>query len=432
MVRQFTHILQKIPEPLVLSLVLAAAAWCASLFLRPEPLVLIQAWNKGLWSLLSFSMQMVLCLSSGFALAQAPVIEKRLHQLMEWPKNFAQMTAMVAFVSMLLGMLHWGLGLAGGTLLVRIAVEQLKRNSWPASKGLLGAAGYLPLMIWHGGLSGSAPLLMSSQNHFLYQKTGLIELGRTIGHVSNLTLFLTLLIVMPLACFFWAKKIASSPHKEKIAGPVLEETSSLSTVNEKPWGLVVGTLGVLFVGFEISKLGFGKIGLNQINAFFLFLAVLFHARLHSFSHAFKAGVLSSWSIVLLFPIYGAIMALVKESGLALAFVESLTSIASSWSLPLLTFFSAGVLNIFIPSGGGQWAVQGPIAIQAGQNLGLAPELMIMAVAYGDQVTNMLQPFWALPLLGMNQLPARDLLRYTIPLMILGALFMMLTLFLRTL
>ena len=126
------------------------------------------------------------------------------------------------------------------------------------------------------------------------------------------------------------------------------------------------------------------------------------------------------------------MALVKESGLALAFVESLTSIASSWSLPLLTFFSAGVLNIFIPSGGGQWAVQGPIAIQAGQNLGLAPELMIMAVAYGDQVTNMLQPFWALPLLGMNQLPARDLLRYTIPLMILGALFMMLTLFLRTL
>ncbi len=96
------------------------------------------------------------------------------------------------------------------------------------------------------------------------------------------------------------------------------------------------------------------------------------------------------------------------------------SISNETTFPIFTFISAGIVNVFVPSGGGQWAVQGPIIIEAAQQLGVDIPKCVMALAYGDQLTNMLQPFWALPLLGITGLKAKEILPYTLILLVAGS------------
>ena len=124
-------------------------------------------------------------------------------------------------------------------------------------------------------------------------------------------------------------------------------------------------------------------------------------------------------ILIQFPLYFGIMGIMKYSGLVEIFSGFLMNISNETTFPLLTFFSAGLVNIFVPSGGGQWAVQGPIIVEAAENLGIPLGKAIMALAYGDQVTNMLQPFWALPLLGITGLKAKEIIPYTMFLMVIG-------------
>lgn len=429
----FSRLIDRIPEPFTLSLILTVIAFAAALAVGQKTAgQLAMSWTEGLWSISTFAMQMVLCLSTGFAFAQAPVLEKQLKKLCALPRSYAQSVALVAFVSMVLGVVHWGLGLAGGTLLVRQMKKTSMERGFGGPDGLLGAAGYLPLMIWHGGLSGSAPLLMSSDGHFMMAETGVLDLTTTIGHWSNIVMMAMMIPALTLICYRWARN-----YQEELT-PVLklrereERGESLfdSPELKLPWlGLSVGLVGLAFTAVWVAKTGFTHMGLDHLNSLFLFLGLTFHARLGSFLGAFKNGVQSSYSVVLLFPFYGALMSLVRDSGLAAMLSHSLAEVATTATLPLYTFFSACLLNIFIPSGGGQWVVQGPIAVAAGKELGLEPGLMVMAVAYGDQLTNMLQPFWALPLLGVTQISSKDLLRFTVPLMFFGGAFMAIGLFL---
>jgi short-chain fatty acids transporter len=113
------------------------------------------------------------------------------------------------------------------------------------------------------------------------------------------------------------------------------------------------------------------------------------------------------------------MGIMKSTGMVVMISDFFVSIATETTLPIFTFFSAGLVNIFVPSGGGQWAIQGPIVIESALKLGVPLPKAIMALAYGDQITNMLQPFWALPLLGITKLKAREILPYTLILMVVG-------------
>ena len=168
-----------------------------------------------------------------------------------------------------------------------------------------------------------------------------------------------------------------------------------------------------------SSLGF--IQLNFINLIFLGLSLTLHKTINNFTKALQNAIGDISGILIQFPFYFGILALMKSSGLIILFSDSITSIASDFTLPLFTFFSAGLVNFFVPSGGGQWAIQGPIIIETAQQLGADLPKTIMAMAYGDQLTNMLQPFWALPLLGITQLKPQQLLPYTFLLFIVGVL-----------
>ena len=158
---------------------------------------------------------------------------------------------------------------------------------------------------------------------------------------------------------------------------------------------------------------------NFVNLLLFGLAIFLHKNFYEFLNSVNTAIVSASGILIQFPLYFGIMGIMNSSGLVDIFADFFVSISNGISFPILTMLSGGLVNIFVPSGGGQWAVQGPIVLQAAIDLNVSISKTIMALAYGDQLTNMLQPFWALPLLGITQLKAKEIIPYTILIMCIG-------------
>ena len=189
--------------------------------------------------------------------------------------------------------------------------------------------------------------------------------------------------------------------------------------------LGVGLGIALLAGFALYayETGIQRLGLNQVNAVMLGVGLILHASPTSYLRAVEEAARGCAGIILQFPLYAGVMGIMAASGMLAMFAETAAQSSSATTLPLFTFVSAGIVNIFVPSGGGQWAVQGPIALTAGIDADVPVGKMIMSVAYGDQLTNMLQPFWALPLLAITGVKARDIVGYTALLMVVATVWM---------
>ena len=168
---------------------------------------------------------------------------------------------------------------------------------------------------------------------------------------------------------------------------------------------------------------------NMLNFFMLGLAIILHKNFSNFLRAIEEAIKGTSGILIQFPLYFGIMGIMKSTGMVVMVSDFFASIANTITMPIFTFFSAGLVNLFVPSGGGQWAIQGPIVIESALKLGVPLPKAIMALAYGDQITNMLQPFWALPLLGITKLKAKEILPYTMIIMCVGILVYVIGLFL---
>jgi short-chain fatty acids transporter len=162
-----------------------------------------------------------------------------------------------------------------------------------------------------------------------------------------------------------------------------------------------------------------KITPNLINFLMLGLGIILHGNFKNFTNAISESISDISGILIQFPLYFGIMGIMSSSGMVTQISNFFVSFSNVTTLPLVTFFSAGLVNIFVPSGGGQWVIQGPIVVESALRLGVPLNKAIMALAYGDQITNMLQPFWALPLLGITRLKAKEILPYSLLAMIIG-------------
>jgi short-chain fatty acids transporter len=176
-------------------------------------------------------------------------------------------------------------------------------------------------------------------------------------------------------------------------------------------------------GFYAAAHGITRLGLNQVNAIMFGIGLILHASPTAYVRAVEHAARGCAGIIVQFPLYAGVMGIMAASGMLAMAATYATDHSTPSSLPLMTFVSAAIVNLFVPSGGGQWAVQGPIALQAGVEQGVPVGKMIMSVAYGDQLTNMLQPFWALPLLAITGVKAKDIVGYTALLMVVAAVWM---------
>lgn len=399
---------------------------------------ILSSWQFGMWdpALLVFAVQMMLILVLGHVLVLSKPVSRLTTKLTAVVQGNTSAVIMVAASTMLVAFFNWGLGLIFGAIMARKVAEAAKERGFKINYPLIGAAGYVGLMVWHGGMSGSAPLKAAEEGHLaslfpgsedaalLAQLPSYIPTETTIFSSWNLLLFGILLLVVPGVLYLVSrvaptKKVDLPAEKRVLSNKIIEGAERL---DHSRWlNLIFGTLllAAFFISYRENILT-ANLTPNMLNFLMLALCILMHGSFVSFLNALDEAIVGAAAILIQFPLYFGIMGIMRETGMVNEIAVFFSSIATDLSLPVYTFFSAGLVNIFVPSGGGQWAIQGPVVLESAVQLGVPLNKAIMAFAYGDQITNMLQPFWALPLLAITKLKAREILPYTLILLVTGS------------
>jgi short-chain fatty acids transporter len=413
--RPATRLMERwLPDAFIFVLVLTIlAALAAMVFEANSPVAVIRMWGDGFWKLLEFSMQMLLVLVTGYILASSPPVKALLARMAGLASSAGSAIILVSVVSLVASWLNWGFGLVVGAIFARELARQIR-----VDYRLLVASAYSGFVIWHGGISGSIPLTISTAGHFTEAQIGIIPTSETIFSYWNLIICAALFIVIPIAnrmmmpddhemVIVDPAKLRDAPEEALPASP----TPAQRLENSRILMWVVGIPGLIWLGLHFA--GGGGLNLNVVNMTFLFLGIVLHGTARSLLAALDQAVKGGAGIVIQFPFYAGIMAIMTGSGLAASLSEFFVSISSAETLPFWSFIAGGIVNIFVPSGGGQWAVQAPVMLPAAEALGASIPRVAMGVAWGDAWTNLLQPFWALPMLGIAGLKARDIMGYCV-------------------
>lgn len=420
-----------LPDAFVIAVLLTLFVFIVGYFTNPaDPVTLVKSFGDGFWVYLAFTMQMVLLLMTGMVLASVPFVKRGLESLASLANTPNKAYVLTFTVTALAYYINWGLAVVVGAILVR---EVGKRNQ-NAHFPLLVAAAYSPTVLYTAGLSSSIGLTVATKDHFLADVMGVIPTSQTIFSSSTIIIFAALFITMPVIICLMAPKTNIKPYvakevptKKKESDEFVEDTPALKLERTPILGILTGAIGLIYVVNEFVN---GRdLDLNIINIMFLSLGLIFHRSLGQFGEAFKEAASSTSPIILQFPFYAGIIAVLGSSGLGQAIIDGMASVASKETFDIFTYWSAGVVNMLAPSGGGQWALQGPLQVPAGMALGVDPATIAMAVGWGDAWTNLIQPFWALPILSVVGLHIRHIMGYCFLLAIwVGALTTVLMLF----
>ncbi len=403
-----------LPDPSIFVLLLTLVVFLAGMgFEAQTPIAMIGHWGDGFWGLLSFSMQMILILVTGWVLATTPFFRRILSALAHLARTPGQAIVLVTLVSLLASWLNWGFGLVIGAMFAR----QLARRVPDVDYRLLITSAYSGFLVWHGGLAGSIPLTVATPDHFMADRMGVISTSETIFASFNLLIVLALFIIVPLLNRLMMppreQTISIDPAKLVEAPPTPlppSQTPAERMENSILLAQAVGIMGLVFVVYYFAVKS-GGLSLNIVNFIFLMLGIALHGRPSRFIEAVGDAARGASGIIIQFPFYAGIMGMMIGSGLRASLSTMFVAISNETTLALFTFLSAGIVNIFVPSGGGQWAVQAPVMIPAATALNVDLARISMAVAWGDAWTNMIQPFWALPALAIAGLRAKDIMGF---------------------
>ena len=434
-----TMVMQKfLPDAYIFAVILTIIVFVASMIFTKQGFIgLVGHWGKGVWSLLAFSMQMVLVLVTGHVLALSPPSKKLLDHLSNIPKTPAQGIALVSIISYTACILNWGFGLIIGAIYAKEIARKVKGIDYR----LLIASAYSGFVLWHAGFSGSVPLVIAGGDLSATggSLTQAVPVSQTLFSSYNIFIVVGMWILLPIINVLMHPK-----HEEDVfvIDPNLikddvgvkkvskEEFKNMTPAEKLENGCfvnyILAILGFAYIVYYFASSGKFDLNLNIVNLIFLMLGVLLHRTPRSLIDAFGEASKGASGIILQFPLYAGIMGMmtgVNADGLSLAHVISnfFVHVSTVKTFPLFTFLSAGIVNLFVPSGGGQWVVQGPIMMPAGLEIGVDPAKTAMCIAYGDSWTNMIQPFWALPALGLAKLGARDIMGYTLIVLIVSGL-----------
>lgn len=413
-----------LPEPFVFAIILTfVAAVLAMPICRQTPVEVLEHWGGGVWNLLAFAMQMALVLLCGSTLASAPVVKRFVCRLAALPKTPVAAIAWVTLVSAVACWLNWGFGLIVGVVLAKEVARQVQGVDYR----LLIASAYSGFVVWHAGLSGSIPLTMATPGESLSIATkgvltSPVPVSDTIFNSYNLLIVGVVIVSITIVNALMHPKrdvVTVDPRlleEETVtASPVADATPAARMDHSRLLAWMAALLGLSYMVLHLGWQG-GAFDLNMVILLFLCLGVLCYGTPQSYVQAFSVAAKGAAGIILQFPFYAGIMGIITgvgESGICFGTVISNACIEVSTPVtyPLLTFLCAAVLNMFVPSGGGHWAIQAPIMFAAGADLGVDPGLTGTAIAWGDAWTNLIQPFWALPALAIAKLNAKDIMGF---------------------
>jgi short-chain fatty acids transporter len=413
-----------LPDAFLFAIILTFIVFILGIvFTDNSPVQMVEFWGGGFWNLLEFAMQMSLIVVTGYILANSPIVKRLLGKISKLANTPGQAILLVTFVASIACLINYGFGLVVGALL---AIHVAKRVP-SVDYRLLMASAYSGFLLWHGGFSGSIPLTIATQGHFLEETMGIIPVTETLFSSYNLFIVGTLLISLPLLNRLLMRPTRNvgeiDPELLNLQASVIgeeeveeaEEKSSTPAErleNSRVISILIGLLGIAFILYHFVQNGL-NLNINIVNFIFLFFGILFHGTPRRFLNSATDAVKNAGGIIVQFPFYAGIMGMMISSGLSDQLSMWFVNISNDFTLPWLSFISAGILNFFVPSGGGQWAIQGDIMIPAAIGLDVDTAKTAMAVAWGDAWTNMVQPFWALPILAIAGLKVRDIMGFCV-------------------
>jgi short-chain fatty acids transporter len=438
------------PSPFLFAILLTYVAGVAAFFSEGVGVADIAiAWYSGFWNLLQFAMQMVLILVTACVVAYHPRVKGLINRLVRLPRNGRQAVVMVGVGSMLTGWISWGLGLIFGAILAREMGKLAHSKGMAVHYPLLAVAGYMGMSLtWGWGLSSSAGLLQATDNNALmnlgfvdrvipatewvFHPYPLILTGLALAYAS---LMLFLLAPPKRNCRGIERYVdlgePEDPHATAAPPPPSPKKTTVAERidNSKVLGGIIALTGLLlFVNTFITR-GLGVLDLNVLNFGFMMLGLMLYLSPSKYEREFNDAVKGSAGVIMLFPFYAGIIGIMTGTGLVNTMTESLLSIATPETFAVTTWLSAGIMNLFVPSAGGEWAILGGPLMAAGAEFGIEHGQTIVAYSVGDAHTNLLNPFWAIPLLAITGLRAREMFGYAITMMILLVPFLAVALYL---
>lgn len=440
---------QLLPTPFTIAIILTLITFIISIVIKEvdDTRNIVEIWYQGLWqsNLLAFTVQMMLMLVLGHSLALTSTFNSFINTITKYTNTNAKSAWIVCLLTIIIGYFNWGLSLIFGAILAQKVALNANKKNIKINYPLIGACGYVGLLVWHGGISGSAPLKANEINHLktisnitserIEQIPNIIDTSLTIFSTMNIVSFILIVSLLPVSMYFIGRKnknvaIPKSNDEELIINNELKKVSGMEKLDYA--SIFSKSLGLLLISITILKATvwnngtlFSILTPNYINFTLLSLCLLLHKNIFSFLNSTEQAIKGTTGILIQFPLYFGIMALITQTGIGTLISESMISLSTNSflspekSLPILTLISSAIVNVFVPSGGGQWSIQAPLIIESCLSLKVSLAKTIMAMSYGDQLTNMLQPFWALPLLGITKLKAKDILPYTLLLMIIA-------------
>lgn len=425
----FDRFMQRwLPDPLVIVLLLTLLVFALGIVVEgATPVEMVGYFGDGFWNLLRFAMQMTLILVGGYIVASTPLFDRLLGSLAQTAKTPGQAIILVTVVALIASWLNWGFGLVIGALFAK----RLGQTVPDVDYRVLVASAYSGFLIQHAGLSGSVPLTAATPGNFLEAQIGLFPVSETLFAPFNIILVVAISLALPAVNYLMLShggRVLRAGDVPLADEPAPEDEKEAETPAEwmesTPWlGRVIGVLGLSYIVLQ-AVTGAFSLTLDTVNLLLLFSGLLLHGSARAFLGALKEAVKGVGGILVQFPFYAGVMGMMMGSGLAASITDLFVSGASATFLPLLAFLSAAIVNILVPSGGGQWAIQGPIIMPAAEALGADQVRVIMAVAWGDAWTNMIQPFWALPALAVAGLSARDIMGFCMTVLIVSGVILM--------
>lgn len=426
----FTNLVKRfLPNAFLFAIILTFVVFLLGILIEGQTVKgMLKCWGDNYWSLMTFAMQMVLILATGHTLAKTTLVIKLLEWLSTFAKTPRRAIVIVTVSASIACWINWGFGLIVGALIAREIARRVKGVHYP----LLVASAYSGYIVWHGGISGSIPLTIAQKPEGVMAEIAggvIIPISQTIFSWQNITILLILFFTLPLInCLMLPGKdeeiteYREPDMKMPVMNEVKNENTSLSFAEKlENSNIITALIGIMGLSYLVVYFyDNGSFNLNAVNLIFLFTGIILHKTPIAFLKAFQTSIKSTGGIILQFPLYAGIMGMILHSGLARTISEAFVSFSNQTTFPFFTFLSSGLVNFFVPSGGGHWVVQGPIIMPAAQEIGTPLWKAAMSIAWGDAWSNMIQPFWTVPLLSIAGLSVRDIMGYCTVVLLWGA------------
>jgi len=409
------------PDPFVIAIVLTLATGLAAFVLAPngKPDVIITSWYAGIFKILTFAFQMILILVAGHALANAPPIKRAIVAIVSIAKTPNQAVVLTFLVCAAAAFLNWGFGLVIAAMVSREMAKRMRIDF-----GWIVAAAYSGWMVWATGFSSSIALTQATKGsdlNIIEKVTGHVTpFGDMVFKAWNIVPTALVVILVPIMFILIRPRdedvVAFEPPPEAaVAGKPDRggQDAPARRADRWPWfAWALSAAGFAYVAYVWITKG-PTIDINLVIFVFLMLGLALHASPIAYVRAVDNAASQVGAMILQYPIYGGIMGILTTTGLAGVISKAFVAIASAHTLPFWSYICSLFITMLVPSGGGHWAVQGPFVVPAAVQLGASPAAVAIAVAAGESVAYMLQPFFALPVVAIAGIGIQRVMGYTV-------------------